>query len=121
MCYTLIMKVDFYQTPSGRKPVEEFISGLSKDDKVLFSDVWKGIEREGLKFPYVIFKPIEGKLWEIKFRGLDGSYRIAYVLVSGPKMFWLHAFKKKTQKISRLDFELAWKRMKEVLAYEKEQ
>ena len=29
--------------------------------------------------------------------------------------------KKKTKKISSLDFELAWKRMKEVLAYEKEQ
>ena len=27
--------------------------------------------------------------------------------------------KKKTQKISRLDFELAWKRMKEILEYEK--
>jgi phage-related protein len=89
------MKVNFYQTSSGRKPVEEFVSGLSKADQVLFDTIRKGIEQDGLKFPYVIFKPIEGKLWEIKFKGLDGSYRIAYVLVSGPQMIWLHAFKKK--------------------------
>ena len=120
MCYTPFMKVNFYQTSSGRKPVEEFVSGLSKADQVLFDTIRKGIEQDGLKFPYVIFKPIEGKLWEIKFKGLDGSYRIAYVLVSGPQMIWLHAFKKKTQKISRLDLELAWKRMKEVLNHEKE-
>jgi phage-related protein len=113
------MKVNLYRSSSGRSPVEDFISNLSKEDQALFKTIHDGIELEGLKYPYVIFKPLEGKLWEIKFKGLDGSYRIAYVLVTGPKMFWLHLFKKKTQKISRLDFELAWKRMKEILEYEK--
>lgn len=113
------MKVDLYKSSSGRSPVEDFISGLSREDQSLFKTIHDGIERDGLKYPYVIFKPLEGKLWEIKFKGLDGSYRIAYVLVTGPKMFWLHVFKKKTQKTSKLDFELAWKRMKEILAYEK--
>jgi phage-related protein len=114
------MKVDLYQRPSGRSPVGDFIRGLSKDDQALFKTIHEGIEQEGLNYPYVIFKPLEGKLWEIKFKGLDGSYRIAYVLVTGPKMFWLHVFKKKTKKTSKPDFELAWKRMKEILAYEKD-
>ncbi len=115
-----IMKVEFYRSSSGRYPLEEFIQGLSKDDQSLFVEIREGIEKEGLKYPYVIFKPLGGKLWEIKFRGTGGQYRIAYVLLTGPKMIWLHAFKKKTQKTSKLDLELAVKRMKEVLADEKE-
>src|SRR5580692_5667047 len=101
------MKVDLYKSFSGRSPVGDFIRGLSKEDQALFKTIHEGIERDGLKYPYVVFKPLDGKLWEIKFKGLNGSYRIAYVLVTGSKMFWLHVFKKKTQKTSKLDLELA--------------
>jgi phage-related protein len=113
------MKVVYYQTLSGRVPVSEFILSLSKDDQALFKTVMDGIEREGLKYPFVIFKHLEGKIWEIKFKGLDGSYRIAYILIAGPRMIWLHAFKKKTQKTPHLDMDLARKRAKEVFSDEK--
>ncbi len=110
------MKVVYYQTLSGRVPVADFILNLSKDDQSLFKTITDGIERDGLKYPFVVFKHLEGKVWEIKFKGLDGSYRVAYILISGPRMVWLHAFKKKTQKTSILDLELARKRAKEVLS-----
>ena len=113
------MKVVFYQTLSGRRPVEEFILGLSFSDQALFKSIWDVIGREGLQYPFVQFKHLEGKVWKIKFKGVDGSYRIAYVVLSGPRMIWLHAFKKKTQKISPLDLGLALKRMREVLVDEK--
>jgi phage-related protein len=113
------MKVVFYQTLSGRRPVEDFILGLSKTDQVLFKSVRDGIENEGLQYPFANFKHLEGKVWEVKFKGLDGSYRIAYVLLSGSRMIWLHAFKKKTQRTSPLDLTLALKRMKEVFNDEK--
>jgi len=114
------MKVVFFKTLSGRVPVAEFILSLSKEDQALFKTIRDGIERDGLKFPYVIFKHLEGKIWEIKFKGLDGSYRIAYVIISGPQMFWLHALKKKTQKTPILDLDLARKRAKEVFINEKD-
>ncbi len=121
MCYTPGMKVEFYKTPSGRKPVEDFILGLSAGDQGEFAGVKRGIEKYGLKCPLVIFKNLSGKLWEVKFSGEGGKYRIAYVVITGPEMVWLHAFKKKTQKTPKDDLELSLKRMKEVLDHEKAQ
>ncbi len=115
----LKMKIFFYQTPKGNRPVEEFILALSKDDQVLFRKHKDGIERDGFQYPYVVFKHLEGKLWEIKFKGLDGNYRIAYVVISGARMVWLHAFKKKTPKTPIHDLDTALKRMKEVMNDEK--
>ena len=109
------MIVAFYQTSSGRSPVEEFIAELPKADRARFTDVFEGVEKYGLGCPRVQFRQLRGKLWEIKFSAVGGGYRIAYVVVEGQTMVWLHAFKKKTQKTLTDDLELAEKRMKEVL------
>ena len=109
------MNVLFYKTGSLRSPVEEFIASLPKEDQVRFLDVYKGIKEYGLEYPRATFKPLEGKLWEIKFSAKGGGYRVAYVLLRGDEMLWLHAFKKTTQKTPARDLELARKRMKEFL------
>jgi len=118
LCYITGMRIDFYTTPAGNRPVEEFILSLSVDDQALVKRIYKGIELEGTKYPYVTFKPLTGKLWEIKFKSHTGQYRIAYVIITGPKMYWLHAFKKKTRKTPPQELDLALKRMKEVLNHE---
>jgi phage-related protein len=63
----------------------------------------------------MVFKPIEGKLWEIKFSSPNTGYRIFYCLLERGAMVWLHAFSKKTQKTPAKEIEMARKRMKEVL------
>lgn len=109
------MNVAFYQTSSGRSPIEDFISELPKHDKARFTDVFEGIENYGFDCPRVQFKPLRGKLWEIKFNAPSGGFRIAYVVVDGSSMVWLHVFKKTTQKTPLRDLDIAEKRMKEVL------
>lgn len=109
------MRVEFYQTNSGRSPIEDFISDLPKSDKARFADVFEGIETYGLDCPRVQFKPLRGKLWEIKFNAPSGGFRVAYVFVEGSSMVWLHVFKKTTQKTPLRDLDIAEKRMKEVL------
>ena len=108
------MKISVYQAPSGRSPIEEYILGLSKVDQSKFYDVYQDIKKFGLNCPGVIFKHLEGKLWEIKFSSEGGRYRIAYVLIDREWMYWLHVFRKSTQKTLKNDLELALKRMKEV-------
>ncbi len=109
------MKVSFYETVSGRSPIEDFIEGLPKADQARFADVFDGIEKYGLGCPRVQFRQLRGKLWEVKFNSPSGGYRIAYVVVESETMVWLHAFKKRTQKTPTGDLEIAEKRMKEVL------
>ncbi len=109
------MIVNFYETHSGRSPVEDFISSRSKADQARFAEVVVGLEEFGLSYSRVQFKPLRGKLWEIKFRAPDGGYRMLYVLVKSDEMVILHTFRKTTPKTPLHELEVAEKRMKEVL------
>lgn len=109
------MRVAFYRTPSGRSPVEAFVKNLQKRDQARFVDVFEGIERFGFDCPRVRFRQLRGKLWEIKFSAPSGGFRIAYVMMEGDTMVWLHAFKKTTQRTPLIDLDIAEKRMREVL------
>lgn len=109
------MKVTFYLTSSGRSPIEDFMEKLSAKDKAKFAEVLSGLLEYGLEYSRAQFKPLRGKIWEIKFKSDGGGYRVAYVMLEKNSMIWLHAFKKKTQKTAKRDLELAEKRMLEVL------
>lgn len=111
----MAMRLYFYETQAGNSPVKRFIDGLPKEDQARFLEVIDEIEANGLNATRVIFKPIEGKLWEIKFRSIHSGYRVFYILLERDLMVWLHAFSKKTQKTPQKELDTATKRMKEVL------
>ncbi len=94
----------------------DYIEGLAESDQARFFEVSEEIELNGLEAARVIFKPLQGKLWEIKFTAVGGGYRILYAIVTKDSMVWLHAFKKKTQKTPPKELELALKRLKEVMS-----
>ena len=52
------MVIHFYETSSGRSPVEDFIASLQKPDQARFAEVIDGIERHGLDYSRVQFKPL---------------------------------------------------------------
>jgi hypothetical protein len=64
----------------------------------------------GLDAP-VSLRQLDGKLWESRV----GRDRVAYVLVRGPEMVLLHAFKKQGQRTARSDLDRATRRAREVL------
>lgn len=109
------MLIYFYQTSSGNSPIKRFIDALPEIDQARFFEVIDEIESNGFSAARVIFKPIEGKLWEIKFKSENVGYRVFYVMLEKDLMAWLHAFSKKTQKTPKYELDLARKRMKEIL------
>jgi len=110
------MEVLFYRSPTGRSPVGEFIADQSKPDQAVVTGVAAGLEQYGLALPRVVFRQLEGKLWEIKFHTATGQFRIAYVLPCANQMVWLHAFRKTSRRTPPADLALARRRMKEVLS-----
>ena len=105
------MQVLFYQTSNGRSPVTEEL-----DDPVQASahayELLDGIEIHGLNAPRVVFRQIDGKLWEIKMNlPQTGGYRIFYCLVEANTMLLLHAYAKKSQKAPKKELETAWRRL----------
>jgi phage-related protein len=62
-------------------PNQKLVDKLTEKDQARFNEVFNEIETHGLNASRLIFKPIEGKLWEIKFKSEGKGYRILYVLV----------------------------------------
>jgi phage-related protein len=80
------MKIIFYKTKASKAPVDEFIQKLSIADRAKILSCLLSIEELGLDPPRVQFRQIKGKLWEIKIRSTDGSYRMFYITLKNTAM-----------------------------------
>jgi phage-related protein len=103
----------FYELPSGREPVREWLRAHDAADRKIIGEDIKDVE-----FSWPIGMPLcralgQG-LWEVRSQLTQG--RIARVLfcIADNRMVLLHAFVKKTQKTPDADRDLARKRMKEI-------
>lgn len=88
---------------------------LPKDIRASFLRISRLIASEGLhnvREPCV--KHLEGSLWEMRMKGVDGIARVAYVTASGRRVVVVRVFSKKTQRTPRREIDLALKRAKEV-------
>ena len=105
------VKITFYQTPSGRTPVLDFLKKLQTPERARILAILADMEQYGLESGRVSFRQIEGKLWEIKI----SANQIFYVLAQRAEMVLLHAYKKQGQKLPLREKNVAIKRMKEIL------
>ena len=105
------MDVRYYESPSGGRPVEDYLEGLPEAERVRIAATLADIVANDLDRSTVVTRQIEGKLWELKI----SRHRVFYVLILGPVMVLLHAYKKQGQKAPRREIEVAMARMKKVL------
>ncbi|AMV72061.1 type II toxin-antitoxin system RelE/ParE family toxin [Desulfuromonas carbonis] len=95
--------------------VEEEFRELPKDMQARFvriSELIEGCGIEQVGMPHV--RHLEGKLWEMRARGIAGISRGIYVAINGRRVVILRIFVKKTQKTPRSEILLALDRMKEL-------
>lgn len=57
---------------------------------------------------------LDGPLWELRAKAVEGIARGIYVAVTGRRVFVLHVFVKKTEKTPRRALAIAVERLKEV-------
>lgn len=53
-------------------------------------------------------------LHELRLKDNTGAYRIFYYIKKGDGIYFVHAFKKKTQELPQKEIEVVLKRLKEV-------
>lgn len=90
--------------------MRDYIAELPTRERDDWDEALTLLGQLGLEAP-VSLRQLEGKLWEIRV----GRHRVAYVIVTGPEMVLLHAFKKQGQRTSRSDLDVALRRAMEVL------
>jgi phage-related protein len=104
----------FFYEPSAKRPVREWILGLSLEDRKLVGrDIQKVELGWPLGMPYC--RSLGNGLWEVRSDLTDGKIGRVIFCVARERMVLLHGFVKKTQKTRAEDLRLALKRMKEVL------
>ena len=110
------MKVKFYLTSSGRSPIEEFLGDLSQELKCDFLDAVVLLEQgQILALPLSRnLSSIHKGLHELRLKDRTGTYRFFYFIKKADGIYFVHAFKKKTQELPQKEIEVALKRLREV-------
>lgn len=113
--YTIV----YFREASESSPVEQFLNDLPARDRAkVFASISLLKEKGFLPFPYSSDIRGSKKLRELRIRISSNAYRVLYFLHAGRKIVLLHAFSKRSEKVSKTDIETAERRMKEYLRRE---
>lgn len=105
----------FYETVSGKMPVEDFINSLDGNtyDKFIFKK--ELLEQLGpqLRFPHTDY--IADGISELRFKGSKGQIRVLFFFFHKNQIILLPGFIKKTQKTPNKEVKTARQRKKDIL------
>lgn len=110
------MKVKYYETKAGNCPIREFIDELSyllQEELVEAIDVLESGEILKMPLSKPLYNVYRG-LNELRLKDNSGNYRIFYYIKVKDGIYFLHGFKKKTQKTPQRELKIAVKRLKEI-------
>jgi phage-related protein len=103
----------FYELPSGRKPVREWLLALDTADRKI-----TGFDIQTVEFGWPVgmptCRPLGSGLFEVRSNLSDGKIGRVLFSLAGGDMVLLHGLVKKSQKTPQADLQLARKRLKEI-------
>ena len=102
------MVIRFWQTQSGRSPVEDFLSGASQSIRADFFDaITLLLAGEVLAMPLSRnLSSIKPGLHELRLKDRAGIYRFFYFIKKADGIYFVHVIKKKTQALPKSDIDL---------------
>jgi phage-related protein len=106
--------VDDNRGSHGARPVKEFLDGLSDAAKGKVYAALAMLEMEGNRLRLPRSRALGGGLFEMRVGHPEGPFRIIYCFQPGQQVVLLHAFVKRTERISVQDLELARARKAEL-------
>ena len=113
MTGTTPWEIEYFETPSGRVPVLEWIEQMTPKERAPALLHIEQLALLGTEARPPLVKSLGGKLYELRWKARDKQHRIAYVAAVGRRFVLLHGFIKKSRTTSREDLELARNRMRE--------
>ena len=111
----MVWSIKFYKTAMGNNPVHDYLTTLPREAKEDIAAVITLLKERGINLLLPHAKPVDKKLWELRIHSKDQIHRILYFAYKNKTMVFLHGFTKKTQKLSKKDIEIAYKRMNDYL------
>jgi phage-related protein len=100
-----------YRTPSGRRPVNDFLAALALSDRAEIAAAMKDVERNGLS----VARHLRGDIYEVRADGDRQTFRILFAPEGRRQtiLLALDGFSKKTQKTPPTKIALAERRLRD--------
>jgi len=109
-------RVELYDRPDGSSPVTEFIEAQAKRNQAKILAEIDDLAEFGLTPRGDKLKQLQGRLWELRFRGDQIQFRFIYFAHIGRSIVILHGFVKKTGKTPKRELEISRRRLQDYLA-----
>jgi phage-related protein len=99
----------FYETRAGRRPVKEFLEGLTDLDAAAIASEMRGVAREGIRNA----RHLRGDIYEVRADGDKQTFRILFAGEGrrGQVLLALEGFSKKTRRTPLAALDLAERRL----------
>ena len=108
--------IEFYELENGERPVEKFLEGVKTKNLSLWKKTLAALlkikEREYHKMPLTEY--IEPGIFSLRVKSENNIFRIFFAFEKGKRIFLLHGYVKKSQKIPRNELEIARRRVKQI-------
>jgi phage-related protein len=111
-----VWKIEYYESVSGKRPVEEFIDSLDVRSQARIARTLDLLEEFGINLGMPYARHLEKQLWELRVRHSRSRYRVIYFLNTGQTFVLLHGFAKKTGPVPREDMKIAENRRDDYLS-----
>jgi phage-related protein len=103
--------VDFYEDEEGNAPVEEYLEGLTVQQRVKVLALIKQLEQHGPTLPFPYSSQVEGKLRELRTKFGKTRLRVLYFGDANQVFQLLHGLIKDTEKLEQSDIDKGKERM----------
>ena len=107
--------IEFYETPEGGRPVEEFFRSLPRAQEARVNAVIALLSERGPTLGFPHSSQVIGKLRELRIQIGRDRIRILYFFAPSRVGVLLHAFTKRTPKLPQKEINLALQRMADYL------
>ena len=104
--------VEFYEEENGISPVEEFLAKLPRGHRAKALAIVELLKEAGPTLPFPYSSQVRGKIRELRTQHGKDRIRILYFADKERRFILLHAFIKRTAKLSENDIGTAERRMK---------
>jgi hypothetical protein len=104
-------KVDFYEDEGGYVPVEDYLDGLTVQQRAKVLALIKELEKHGPTLPFPYSSQVEGKLRELRTKFGKTRLRVLYYGDANQVFQLLHGLIKDTDALEQSDIDKGNERM----------
>ena len=96
-------EVVFYETPTGRSDVTDFLFGLSESARDMCLTYVDKLRDPGPPLPRNYAAHVRGRIWELRPEWAGTEYRLLYAALPENRFVILHALKKDRRRLREAD------------------